>query len=432
MEASATERLRKLCDVRVALPPLSRGSPAPQGEACESCEYKVEPLAGSPSRLPCTALRPSGRSSLRPLPGSVYRDGKDFDTALVHEALDQSPSFGIVTIDGAEASLGTANFGPSPGRTSVAVTAVAHLRAHIKSRTRRGGQSAPRFGRTRDAEEMEFLQEVVERVQAQLGGVEHFILGGKADMKRKLLKELPPELQRRVLGVLDLNCGADRDSLRLAATKAQNLVDAPGQREASAAVAEFLEQVKLGGACYGPEQTLRALRLGAVQTLLVASSVEGSWSCALADALQVAEAQGVRCFTISADSQDSVRFCSAFGIGGLLRWDPAPEVLEEESDVEVAEEVPGGGDATPSTQAETDSEIGSTAPPEVAEALQWLTAQLTPLQGEADAEALREVAAVLLGDGLEPTLEVLRTEGVPEEVLQGFEALCCGIHVDGA
>mmetsp|Transcript_1611 Transcript_1611/g.3798 ORF Transcript_1611/g.3798 Transcript_1611/m.3798 type:complete len:280 (+) Transcript_1611:589-1428(+) len=279
---------------------------------------------------------------------------------------------------------------------------------------------------------MEFLQEVVERVQAQLGGVEHFILGGKADMKRKLLKELPPELQRRVLGVLDLNCGADRDSLRLAATKAQNLVDAPGQREASAAVAEFLEQVKLGGACYGPEQTLRALRLGAVQTLLVASSVEGSWSCALADALQVAEAQGVRWFTISADSQDSVRFCSAFGIGGLLRWDPAPEVLEEESDVEVAEEVPGGGDATPSTQAETDSEIGSTAPPEVAEALQWLTAQLTPLQGEANAEALREVAAVLLGDGLEPTLEVLRTEGVPEEVLQGFEALCCGIHVDGA
>eukprot|EP00439_Symbiodinium_sp_Y106_P042689 s592_g5.t1 len=116
----------------------------------------------------------------RPLPGSVYRDGKDFDTALVHEALDQSPSFGIVTIDGAEASLtqsimglrswdlaskataslGTANFGPSPGRTSVAVTAVAHLRAHIKSRTRRGGQSAPRFGRTRDAEEMEFLQEL--------------------------------------------------------------------------------------------------------------------------------------------------------------------------------------------------------------------------------------------------------------------------------
>ena len=41
-------------------------------------------------------------------------------------------------MDGIEASLGTANFGPSPGRTSVAVTAVAHLRAHIKSRTRRG------------------------------------------------------------------------------------------------------------------------------------------------------------------------------------------------------------------------------------------------------------------------------------------------------
>lgn len=367
----------------------------------------------------------------RPLPGSVYRDGKDFDTALVREALDQSPSFGIVTIDGAEASLGRATFGASPGVASVAVTAVAHLRAHIKSRTRRGGQSAPRFGRTRDAEEAEFLQEVVERVQAQLGGVEHLILGGKADMKRKLLKELPPELQRRVLGVLDLNCDADRDSLRLAATKAQHLVDAPGQREASAAVAEFLEQVKLGGACYGPEQTLRALRLGAVHTLLVASSVEGSWSCALADALQVAEAQKVRCLTISADSQDSVRFGSAFGIGGLLRWDPAPEVLEE-SDAEVPEAVPGGGDATPTTQAETDSESGSTAPPEVEEALQWLTAQLTRLQGEAVAEALREVAAVLLGDGLEPTLEVLRAEGVPEEVLQGFEALCCGIHVDGA
>ncbi|CAE7900971.1 SU2, partial [Symbiodinium microadriaticum] len=218
----------------------------------------------------------------RPLPGSVYRDGKDFDTALVREALDQSPSLAIVTIDGAEASLGRATFGASPGSASVAVTPVAHLRAHIKSRTRRGGQSAPRFGRTRDAEEAEFLQ---------------------ADMKRKLLKELPPELQRRVLGVLDLNCDADRDSLRLAATKAQHLVDAPGQREASAAVAEFLEQVKLGGACYGPEQTLRALRLGAVHTLLVASSVEGSWSCALADALQVAEAQKVRCLTISADSQ---------------------------------------------------------------------------------------------------------------------------------
>ena len=30
---------------------------------------------------------------------------KDFDTALVREALDQSPSLAIVTIDGAEASL---------------------------------------------------------------------------------------------------------------------------------------------------------------------------------------------------------------------------------------------------------------------------------------------------------------------------------------
>mmetsp|Transcript_19230 Transcript_19230/g.36063 ORF Transcript_19230/g.36063 Transcript_19230/m.36063 type:complete len:328 (+) Transcript_19230:459-1442(+) len=322
---------------------------------------------------------------------------------------------GVVTVDGSEASLGKTQLGSSRSP----VVPLSHLRSNLKGRTRRGGQSAPRFGRTRDAEELEFLREVAEQVESQLAGASHLVLGGKADMKRKLLKQLAPTMQQRVLAVVDLNCGADRDSLRQAALRAP---DPAGHSEESA-VKKFLQEVKLGGGVYGRVQTTKALELGAVGTLLLAA--DGP-PCEVQSFLKLAEEQGTPCLLVSAVSEDSACFCSSFAVGGLLRWDPTVELMEEGEEQEAETEE---GEATPLTTEDSDSESTEQPTEEVSAALLWLEREVAKEMSEAEAESLRDVAAVLLGDGLEPLMEVLRGEGVSERVLSGFELLCCGIHV---
>ena len=52
-------------------------------------------------------------------------------------------------------------------RTPGALRKVGHVDSHMASRTRRGGQSAPRFGRAREVEEKEFLRKVAARAESE-------------------------------------------------------------------------------------------------------------------------------------------------------------------------------------------------------------------------------------------------------------------------
>jgi len=387
---------------------------------------------------------------LQPLRRPLLACGDGFETSLVQDALEarRRLTYGLVVVDGDEATLGAAE-APAPGSSAcTSVSKLAHLSANIGSRTRRGGQSAARYARHRDGAELAFVRRVAEHAEALLGTSSGLVVAGRADLKRRLLEELSPGLRGRVVAIVDLACSAGAEGLRQAALRVPEAAERSRRQMAERAVTHFLDLLERPepaagvAACYGEAHTAAALRLGAVEQLLLAKAAQPSTCFGMEVLKELAAASGASILEIEARTAAEHRFCQGFGVGGCLRWPVDPALLEE-GEPEVGAEANAGvglegeppphahclaaaaGLEKPSSEAET----ASTAPSQPdAGLLQWLEGALAQALGDgAAAAALAVCAEVVLGDEtaapgerLESTLEMLRAEGVPADVLAEF------------
>lgn len=266
-----------------------------------------------------------------PLKGTKYWCDAGFDTLELQKALDglRTQAYGIIVVDGAEALLGEVQC----SQASHSLKELKRVRPSrpIPSETRRGGQSALRYERLREQARFDFLQKVAETAAPVFSDAPGLIVAGKADMKRKLLEELPRPLRNRVLCIIDLPCSAsDDNALRQAADRARSFMDADGHRELDEAVSHFLELARSDAdlCCYGEAQTQIALKMGAVEQLLVDVTWESN-AHSLAEWRAQAEAHGTPVVEVVPHSTGAVEFCKAFRVGGCLRWPVDLELLEE-------------------------------------------------------------------------------------------------------
>ena len=229
---------------------------------------------------------------------------------------------------------------------------IAHLSSHIASRTRRGGQSAGRFGRSRLLEELEFLRKVAARVaqegsshvlsrqiwvnSQELSDVEGLILGGCAGMKYKLASELPPLLRRRIACVVTLNCSAGWGGVRKAAVRIPEVRREEELRSSESVLEGFFRTLDLDPdwVCYGEAETKQALDQSSAKQLLISES-----HSSLEEWLTMANLTGSDAMMIRPSTASSQLFCKAYGIGALLRW-PKFEEDAWESDSEVSTQEP--------------------------------------------------------------------------------------------
>lgn len=376
---------------------------------------------------------------------------RSFDTSTVREALTLRRKFtyAIAVVDGDEATLGTLllpSTGPCRG---LRVAKVAHVTANIASRTRRGGQSAARFSRNRDLEELAYLRKVAEIMREVFGDLSVIVIGGRADLKRKLISELPSVMQNRVERIVDLQCHANQAGLQEMVKHAQDVAFLIAEREKDGAVQNFLElMARTTGheaplICYGEMHTMAALQMGLVRELLVASnpygkSVEGydRWH-------KLATAAGANLVELSPRSELQSQFCDGFGVGACLRYAISPEMLEDRvlhgeshsrlpygslniGSENLVKSPLGEPDKVGGMEETSDGDGRSTAPSEADNALRnWLNEALAlALQDTAAAESLATGSELVIFDDtlaieerVEAVTEMLRGEGVPEEVL---------------
>jgi len=226
--------------------------------------------------------------------GQTVLCGECFDTSVVQEALrvHRELTDGVVLIDGKEAALGTML------RSESAVSKLAHLSSNIASRTRRGGQSAARYSRNRDAEELAFLRKVVEAAREAFGEVRGLVVGGRGDMKRKLIAEFAHPLRGIRTSIVDLHCFAEVQNLQKMTPYVSQAFEADLHQRAELEVGHFLELVAQTEShatplvCYGEAETLAALRMDVVDQLLVPSDSGGLFSSSNYMWVQLAEASG--------------------------------------------------------------------------------------------------------------------------------------------
>jgi len=268
----------------------------------------------------------------------IYDCGRQFDTSVLEDAIDMQlgPTYGVIAVDGSDAAFGKVQGLCASLASGPVISELGCIGSHIAGRTRRGGQSALRYSRLREESELAFLRKVSERAAMLLTEVQGVILGGKADMKRKLLQELPETMRKQVMCIVDLSCNAGPEALRHAALRAAESVASSEHSEVERALANFFE-LTLGESmcCYGEAQSLKALEMGAVEQLLLVADVETRLG---ADGLRtLAASYGTHVVEICPRTEQGAKFCESFGVGGCLRWPLDLELVEE--DAEAGQEV---------------------------------------------------------------------------------------------
>jgi peptide chain release factor subunit 1 len=141
----------------------------------------------------------------------------------------------------------------------------------------RGGQSALRFSRLRDEKRHNYVRKVAEHA------VQHFItndkvnvagliLAGSADFKTELGQSdlFDPRLGAKIIKVVDVSYGGENGFNQAIELSAESLSNVKFVQEKKL-IQRYFDEISMdsGKYCFGIEDTLKALELGAVETLIV-------------------------------------------------------------------------------------------------------------------------------------------------------------------
>lgn len=205
----------------------------------------------------------------KPINTSLYLCDNKFHTEALSELLESDSRFGFIVMDGSGTLFGTLS-----GNTR---DVVHKFTVDLPKKHGRGGQSALRFSRLRDEKRHNYVRKVAELA------VQHFItndkvnvtglvLAGSADFKTELSQSdlFDPRLGAKVIKVVDVSYGGENgfnQAIELAADALANVKFVQEKR----LIQKYFDEISqdTNKYCFGIDDTLKSLELGAVETLIV-------------------------------------------------------------------------------------------------------------------------------------------------------------------
>ncbi|KAF8626312.1 hypothetical protein AX15_004980 [Amanita polypyramis BW_CC] len=205
----------------------------------------------------------------KPINTSLYLCDNKFHTEALSELLESDQKFGFIVMDG----NGTL-FGTLAGNTREVIH---KFTVDLPKKHGRGGQSALRFSRLRDEKRHNYVRKVAELA------VQHFItndkvnvaglvLAGSADFKTELSQSdmFDLRLAAKVIKVVDVSYGGENGFNQAIELAAESLSNVKFVQEKKL-IQKYFDEISQdsGKYCFGIDDTLKALELGSVETLIV-------------------------------------------------------------------------------------------------------------------------------------------------------------------
>ncbi|CAE6471400.1 unnamed protein product [Rhizoctonia solani] len=205
----------------------------------------------------------------KPINTSLYLCDNKFHTEALSELLESDSKFGFIVMDG-NGSL----FGTLSGNTREIIH---KFTVDLPKKHGRGGQSALRFSRLRDEKRHNYVRKVAELA------VQHFItndkvnvaglvLAGSADFKTELNQSdmFDPRLAAKVIKVVDVSYGGENGFNQAIELAAESLSNVKFVQEKKL-IQKYFDEISqdTGKYCFGVDDTLKGLEMGAVETLIV-------------------------------------------------------------------------------------------------------------------------------------------------------------------
>ncbi|KAI9486520.1 MAG: eukaryotic peptide chain release factor subunit 1 [Benjaminiella poitrasii] len=205
----------------------------------------------------------------KPINTSLYLCDNKFHVEALSELLDNNAKFGFIVMDGNGTLFGT---------VSGNVRDVIHkLSVDLPKKHGRGGQSALRFSRLREEKRHNYVRKIAELAvqlfitndKVNCAGL---VLAGSADFKTELSQSdlFDPRLRAKVVKIVDVSYGGENgfnQAIELSAEALSNVKFIQEKR----LIGEYFNEISqdTGKYCFGVEDTLKALEMGAVETLIV-------------------------------------------------------------------------------------------------------------------------------------------------------------------
>ena len=210
----------------------------------------------------------------KPINTSLYLCDNKFHTEALSELLESDQKFGFIIMDGNGVLFGTLS-----GNTR---DVVHKFSVDLPKKHGRGGQSALRFARLREEKRHNYVRKVAELavqnfITSDKVNVAGLILAGSADFKNDLNQSdmFDQRLQSKVIKVVDVSYGGESGFNQAIDLSAETLSNVKFIQEKKL-IGSYFEEISqdTGKVCYGIDDTLKALELGACETLVVFENLD--------------------------------------------------------------------------------------------------------------------------------------------------------------
>eukprot|EP00271_Cylindrocystis_brebissonii_P011706 TRINITY_DN29622_c0_g1_i1.p1 TRINITY_DN29622_c0_g1~~TRINITY_DN29622_c0_g1_i1.p1 ORF type:complete len:440 (+),score=92.64 TRINITY_DN29622_c0_g1_i1:292-1611(+) len=207
----------------------------------------------------------------KPINASLYLCDNKFHTESLNELLESDEKFGFIVMDGNGTLFGTLS-----GNTRE----ILHkFTVDLPKKHGRGGQSALRFARLRMEKRHNYVRKTAELATqffinpaTSQPNVSGLILAGSADFKTELGQSdmFDARLQVRILNTVDVSYGGENGFSQAIELSAEILANVKFIQE-KRLIGKYFDEISqdTGKYVFGVVDTLKALEMGAVETLIV-------------------------------------------------------------------------------------------------------------------------------------------------------------------
>ncbi|MFQ3308573.1 MAG: peptide chain release factor subunit 1 [Candidatus Nanohaloarchaea archaeon] len=219
----------------------------------------------------------------QPIESRHYRCDKEFVLEPLKQMVVDDRVYGLIVADKNEAAIGYLQ--------GSSIKTAYTLESNVPGKTKAGGQSAQRFSRLREEMLKTFLDEIAEKAKnafmkkARDDKLLGILIGGPGFVKDKLVDDdhLHQALQDEIIDTKSLDVSGEAGLSRLVDKAEESIEDSQVVKERNL-VNNFFENLKKdnGKSEYGIEQVEEALKIGAVDTILVSEDVdlyEAAYEC---------------------------------------------------------------------------------------------------------------------------------------------------------
>lgn len=201
----------------------------------------------------------------------TYHCDNEFLIEPLKEQIDTGSVYGLLVLDRRNAQLGKLVGG--------SIRHIDSMESGVMGKHKAGGQSQKRFERLIEESIQSFFSDIRERVNAefveQRHQIEGILVGGPSPTKEEFLNSGDFHHEIPILGTFDVGDTTERGVVQLV-EEASDVISENELVQQREIMDRFLKSLKKdeGKVTYGKTDVIDALRLGAVETILISDSLE--------------------------------------------------------------------------------------------------------------------------------------------------------------